>query len=268
MKRAALQPWVIWLARLGFVVRGIIYMVIGYLALRLALGSGGGATTPAGALDVIAQQPFGKALMWGAVVGLAGYSLWGLVRALFDPMHRGSDAKGLGARFGFLVSGLGYGALVIPALKAAQNQPKGAQSGSNQDIAQRLLDQPYGAFLVAAFGLFWIIAAIDQFRQAYTAKFMRDLKTSKMGPEERVWARRIGRIGLAARGVVYALIGLFMFQAAVAADSLKAQGFDGALLKLAQQPYGAVMLGVVSAGLIVFGLYSIMNARWYDTGEA
>ena len=203
-QRAARKPWVILLARLGYVVRGLIYIVIGVLALQLATGSGGETTDATGALDVIAQQPFGKVLMFVVIAGLIGYALWGFVRALLDPLGRGTDAKGLAARAGYLLSGISYAALVFPALRLIQSKPAGTGAGGQQGIVAKLLDQPAGVWLVAGFGIFWIVSALAQWQQAYTANFMRDLKTGQMSADEEKLAERLGRVGHAARGAVYA----------------------------------------------------------------
>jgi len=232
----------------------------------LATGSGGETTDATGALDVIAQQPFGKVLMFVVIAGLIGYALWGFVRALLDPLGRGTDAKGLAARAGYLLSGISYAALVFPALRLIQSKPAGAGAGGQQGIVAKLLDQPAGVWLVAGFGIFWIVSALAQWQQAYTANFMRDLKTGQMSADEEKLAERLGRVGHAARGAVYALIGWFTLQAAATLDAFRAQGIGGALTKLAQQPYGQFLLGLVSVGLVVFGLYSVLCARWYKTG--
>ena len=114
VRRAATGGWIEGLERWGYVARGVLYVIMGGLALQLAMGAGGQAADPVGALRYIAGQPYGKVLLVAMVVGLAGYSLWGFVRALFDPLGKGSDVKGLLQRAGYLVSGLSYGALIIP----------------------------------------------------------------------------------------------------------------------------------------------------------
>ncbi len=266
VQRAARKPWVILLARLGYVVRGLIYIVIGLLALRLATGSGGETTDPTGALDFIYQGPFGKVALIIVIIGLAGYSLWGFVRALLDPLGRGTDAKGLAARAGNLMSGISYGALIFPAVRLLQGGSDNAAGDSQKDLVAKMLDQPAGAWLVAGFGVFWIVSAVAQWQQAYTANFMEDLKLGKMSADEEKLAERLGRIGHAARGVVYALIGWFTLQAAATLDAFRAEGIAGSLHKLAQQPYGLILLGLVSFGLVIFGIYSVMCARWYKTG--
>jgi len=265
-QRAARKPWVILLARLGYVVRGLIYVVIGVLALRVASGSGGTTTDATGALDFIAKQSYGKALMLVVIAGLAGYALWGFVRALLDPLGRGSDAKGLTARAGYLLSGISYAALIFAALRLLQSKPADSGGNGQQSIVAKLLDQPAGAWLVAGFGIFWIVSALAQWQQAYTGKFMDDLKLGSMSADEEKLAERLGRIGYTARGVVYALIGWFTLQAAATMDAFRAQGIGGALTKLAQQPYGPALLGLVAFGLVIFGIYSVMCARWVKTG--
>jgi len=200
------------------------------------------------------------------IAGLAGYALWGFVRALLDPLGRGTDTKGLTARAGYLLSGISYAALVVPAVRLIQNKPAGAGAGAQQDMVATLLDKPSGAWLVAGLGIFWIVSALAQWQQAYTGKFMGDLKLGQMTADEEKLAERLGRVGHAARGVVFALIGWFTLQAAATLDAFRAQGIAGALQKLAQQPYGLILLGLVSFGLVIFGIYSVMCARWYKTG--
>src|SRR5512135_3671617 len=114
LSHAAANPWVERLARFGYLMRGVVYATIGVLALQLALGTGGKATTQSGAIALLGSQPFGKILLILMVVGLASYALWGFVRAIFDPLHRGNDSKGIVARIGFAFSGLSYGILTIP----------------------------------------------------------------------------------------------------------------------------------------------------------
>jgi len=269
VERAATGGWIEGLERWGYVARGVLYIIMGSLALQLAMGAGGQAADPLGALRLIARQPYGKVLLVAMVVGLAGYSLWGLVRALFDPLNKGHNAKGLATRASYLVSAISYGVLIIPALQLLGIQvPGGRPSGNPRDITAQLMSKPYGLMLVYLFGLFWLVAGVAQFVTAYRTTFMRDLRTLKMSATERYWARVIGRIGYAARGVVYLMISLFVARAASTANPQQAQGFGGALLKLAQGPYGQLLLGLVAAGLVLFGIYSVLSARWYTIDPA
>ena len=131
-KHKAASPWVQRLERFGFLTRGLIYVVIGLLALQLAIGAGGATASPTSAIALIGRQPFGKVLLAVIAVGLAGYSLWGFVRAIFDPLGRGTDTKGLIDRAGFLFSGISYAALLIPTVLALLGKPSGSAQGSTR----------------------------------------------------------------------------------------------------------------------------------------
>ena len=261
-KDAAAKPWVERLERFGFVTRGLIYATIGVLALELAAGAGGATTSPTSAIALIGRQPSGKVLLAIIAVGLVGYSLWGFVRAILDPLGRGTDAKGLVDRAGFLFSGLANGALLIPTVLALTNQPAGSAQGGTAGVPATLMTGPYGKWLVLAIGLFWIVTGAAQVYVAYTARFTRDLKTGTMSAQEIKSATWLGKIGIAARGAVFALIGVIIFQTVFATGVNQPQGFDGALAALAHAPYGEVLLGAVAIGLIMFGAYSALCAKW------
>ena len=261
-KDAADKPWVERLERFGFVTRGLIYAVIGVLALELAAGAGGAATGPTSAIALIGRQPLGNVLLAIIAVGLAGYSLWGFVRAILDPLGRGSDLQGLVDRAGFLSSGLAYGALLIPTVLALLDRPGASAPGGAAGGPAMLTSGPYGKWLVLAIGLFWIVTGAAQVYLAYTARFTRDLKTETMSAQEIKSATWLGKIGIAARGAVFALIGVIIFQTVFATGVNQPRGFDAALAALAHAPYGEVLLGAVAIGLIMFGAYSALCAKW------
>jgi hypothetical protein len=196
--RAASGGWVEGLERWGYVARGLLYLIVGGLALQLALGAGGKTADPVGALRYMAQQPYGKVLLVAMVLGLAGYSLWGFVRAFLDPLGKGAGAKGLVARVGYLISALSYGVLIIPAVQLLMGRAAGQQAGSPRGLTAQLMSKPYGIGLVYLFGLFWIVAGAGQLITAYQVSFMRELRTRKMSATERYWAKVIGRVGCTA----------------------------------------------------------------------
>jgi hypothetical protein len=265
-KDAASNPWFERLERLGFVVRGLIYVIIGVLALQLAVGAGGATTTPTSAIALIGRQPLGKYLLVVVAAGLAGYSLWGFVRAILDPLGRGTSAKGLLDRAGFFFSGVSYGILLIPTVLTLLSKPSPSTASSTPGVPASLLSGPYGKSLIVAFGLFWIAAGAGQIMTAYVAHFTRDLKTSTMSQQEIKAATWLGRIGFAARGIVFGLIGVIILQTTFAVGARQAEGFDGALAALAHAPYGDILLGAVAIGLIVFGAYSALCAKWNKIG--
>jgi hypothetical protein len=256
-------PWVEKLARFGYAAKGVVYTVIGILALRLALGQGGEATGPEGALSTIGQQPFGRTLLAIMAAGLLAYALWRFVQAAVDPEHKGKDAKGLAQRAGYVASGLTYGALGLLAGRMALGQVGGGSGGQSQeDWTARLLAQPFGVWLVALVGLVVIGIGLYQFYYGISGKFRKELKLHEMSRTEVTWATRAGKLGYPARGVVYAMTGGFFMLAALRANPEEAGGFGQALAELARQPYGPWLLGLVALGVFCYGIYSFVQAKY------
>jgi hypothetical protein len=267
MGDATRNPWMKALTRYGYFARGILFATVGFLALQIALGRPGNPTDQNGALAAIAGQPFGRILLSVMVAGLIGFSLWGFIRAIFDPLGRGHDKQGIVERVGFLISGFSYGALVYPFVQLIFGSSSAApqsQTQTTQDVTAQVLAQPFGPWLIGLVGLLVIGWSLSQLYSAYTAKFQKDFEASKMNAAGKNRMVMIGRIGIGARGLVFALIGFFLIQAALRADPKQAIGLDGALLKLAQQPEGTFLLIAAAAGLIVFGMYSMLSARWLE----
>jgi hypothetical protein len=254
--------WVERLARLGYLAKGIVYAIVGVLAVQAAFGAGGQTTDTKGALGAIAAQPFGKFLLALLTVGLIGYVVWRFVQAVQDPEHKGDDAKGWATRLGYAVSGLIYASLAFTAIGLIRGSGGGGGGNSEQDWTARLLAQPFGQWLVGLVGAFVIGLGFYQLYQAYKAKFRKQMKLQEMSPTEETWATRIGRFGLGARGVVFCIIGFFLLQAARQSDASEVRGLDGALQSLAQQPYGPWLLGIVALGLVAYGIHMAVQARY------
>jgi hypothetical protein len=262
--RTATSSTAVLIGRIGFAARGAVYLIVGWLALLAAVGTGGGTTDKQGALEAIAQQPQGMVLLAVVAGGLFAYAAWSLVRALFDPERLGHDGKGVVARVGFAVAGISYGGLALAAANMALGSGTAGKNSdaSTQDWTARLLEAPFGPPLVIALGVILLAIAVTEFAQAYTASFQKNLSLTGVGADLRRWIIRVGRMGLAARGVVFALTGLFLIQASRHQDASEAVGLGGALQKLAEQPYGQVWLGVVAAGLALYGVFSLVEARY------
>jgi len=260
-QRTVDNPWVERLIRLGYVARGVLYAVVGVLAVQLALGAGGAATDKNGAIGTIGAQPFGRFLLIVIAIGLLGYSMWGVIRAIMDPLHRGTDAKGIAQRIGYMVSALSYGGLFLVTMHYLTGQ-QGGQGSGQQEWTAALLHQPFGPLLVGAIGVIGMAGGLGQLFQAFTADFKKDWKLGQMSEGEKKVAIAVGRFGLAARGVVFVMLGFFVLQAALHVDPNQTKGMDGALATLAQQPFGPLLLGVVALGLVAFGIYSILCGRW------
>jgi hypothetical protein len=256
-------PWVERLARFGYAAKGVVYVVIGYLALRLAFGQGGEATGPEGALSAIGDQPFGRALLAIVAAGLFAYALWRLVQAVVDPERKGKDAKGLAQRAGYAASGLTYGTLGLLAARMAMGQSGGSQGGQSQeDWTARLLAQPFGVWLVGLVGLVIIGIGLYQLYYGISGKFRNELKLHEMSAVETTWATRAGRLGYIARGVVYTIIGGLFILAALNTNPEEAGGFGDAMAALAQQPYGPWLIGLVGLGVLAYGIYAFVQAKY------
>ncbi|HEY5557357.1 DUF1206 domain-containing protein [Acetobacterium sp.] len=264
---AALNKTFETLARLGYAARGIIYFVIGLLAVLLAVGYGGKTTDQQGAISVIGTQPAGRILLWLVLIGLVCYSLWGLIRVIFNPFHQGHDAKGFAVRIGYLVSAAAYGLLVIPtyALISGGAQPaqSGAQQGQIQQYTAQILVIPFGQLLVGIMGIILILVGLMQFFQGLSSGFDRRIHLTKLNPVQLRRVRFLGRLGTIARGIVFALIGFFIVMAAYTANSQQIKGFDSTLTYIVQQPYGVWLMGAVALGLISLGLYSLCMSVFF-----
>lgn len=263
-RSAATSQPVIWLARLGYAARGIVYLIIGGLAIKLATGFGGKITDQHGALQAISQEPFGKFLLVIVVIGLVGYALWKFIEAFFDTDSVGTRAKGMVSRVGDVATGIAYALLALGAISIITGSGNGGKSSnaSTQDWTAKLLHNPFGVFLVVVIGLIVIAVAAYLFYRAYAADFRKRLNLSSLSPQWRNWAILSGRFGYAALGVVYGIVGIFLIVAAVKNNASQAKGLSGALQVLIHQPFGPVLLAVVALGLIAYGIYSFVEARY------
>jgi hypothetical protein len=260
-QQATAQPWFEQLARFGYAAKGVVYLLAGALSARAAFGLGGTTTDARGAFVTILSEPFGKAMLVLIGAGLIGYVLLRLVQAFMDPEHKGSDAKGIAARVGYLISAIIYGALSWTALSLANGS---GRTSANQaaDLVGRAFALPLGRWLVGIAGLIVIGAGVYQLYKAYRANFSEHFRWNEMSATERTWAVRLGRLGHAARGIVQGLIGLFLVQAALLFDPSKVQGPAGALQSLARPPFGLWTVGVVAIGLAAYGIYLLAAARY------
>ena len=248
-----------WLSRAGFVARGAVYVTIGVLALGVALGIGGKTTNQQGALQTIAQQPFGKVVLILLAAGFDGYALWRFVHVLIGHgPERSDDSFERIAAFG---SGVVYVGLCVIAVKVLVGSG-GNSSESEHHATAGVFGWPAGTWLVAIVGAALIGVALFQGYRVVTRKYLEEEKTGEMSPEVRHAVEAIATVGHLARMVVFGLVGVLLIEAAVEYDPGKPVGLDGALAKLAHSPYGPYLLGIVAAGLIAFGLYSFIDARY------
>jgi hypothetical protein len=247
-----------WLSRAGFVARGLIYGIIGVLALRLAVGQGGRTTNQQGALHTVANQPLGKALLTLLAIGLGGYALWRFARAAIGHGPEGTDSKF--DRVTALASGIVYAGFFIVAVRILTGS-KGSSS-TPKTASRDVFGWPAGTWIVGAAGLIVIGVGLYQGYRGITRDFLKDSKTEQMSPRTKRWISRLGLIGHLSRMVVFTLVGVFLVKAAVDYNPRAAIGLDGALAKLQHNSLGPLLLGVVALGLIAFALYSFSDARY------
>jgi hypothetical protein len=256
----ARRPELAWLARGGLLARGVVYGIVGILALKLAVGSGGKATTQRGALMTIAQEPFGQALLIATAVGLAGYALWRLVRAGIG--HGTEQNDSAVKRVAGVASGLAYAALCVTAVKILTGASSSGGSNSPKQTTGGVLGWTGGTMIIGVVGAILIGVALFQGYRGVSQTFLEDSKTRDMSARVKRAFTAIGVFGHLARMVVFGLIGYGLVKAALDYNPRSAIGLDGALNKLLHNSYGPFLLGIVAAGLIGFALYSITDARY------
>ncbi len=262
-RQAAYSPLMEVLARIGYAVRGILYVTIGAISLQAALGKANNPADQIGAIAAIGHLTNGRILLWVMLIGLAAYSLWGIVRAIFDPFHKGTDGGGLASRAGYIISAISYAFFAFATYGLIRGT--GSSSGSNQIIqmVSKLMQMPAGRTIVGIVGIAVLIGGFYQIYAGITENFEQRFKPYALTGDERKTAIEMGKIGTAVRGIVIGIIGFFLILAATSGNASQARGFSGALSYLGQQPYGIYLLGIVAVGLIFLGLYSLMAAAWF-----
>ncbi len=257
---AARRPEFKCLARAGLIARGVVYGVVGLLALKLALGAGGKTTSQQGALKTIAHEPFGQGLLIAVAVGLAGYAIWRLVRAGIG--HGSQEKDSAFDRVAGVASGVAYAALCVTAVKILTGAGSSGGASSPKKTTGGVLAWTGGTAIVGVAGAILIGVALYQGYKGVSRKFLDSSNTAEMSRQVKRGFTAIGVFGHLARMVVFGLVGFGLIKAAIDYNPRSAIGLDGALNKLVHKSYGPVLLGVVAAGLIGFAAYSIADARY------
>jgi uncharacterized protein DUF1206 len=250
------------LGRIGLGAQGICFGIIGALAIGVATGAGGATTDPQGALDALARNGWTRVLLVVLCFGFAGYAVWRLGQAFFDRGRMGSDVGGLFRRAIQLVQGLAYVLLTIGAVKTLAGT--GSRGGSERRAAAGVLGWPAGRELVGFVATVLAVTAVVLVYWALSRRFEESLRLGEMSHATRRLARVTGTVGLCALAVVSGIVAWFLFKASVEFDPRAPVGIGGALAKLGASPYGQVLLGVTAAGLLVFCLFDLLQARYHD----
>ncbi|MBA2536751.1 MAG: DUF1206 domain-containing protein [Actinobacteria bacterium] len=262
------RGWFAVLARAGLVAKGVSYGLVGILALNLVVGDGGKATSRQGALATLAQESFGKVLLVLLAFGFAGYATWRLVEGLIGS-DEGGKIKEWGKRAGYLGRGLIYAGLTYSTVKLLFGADSQSQNQDAREKTSTVLEWPGGRWIVGAVGLAVIGVGLWNGYRGISTKF-EDEWRGGMSSAARRWGRRIAVVGHLARGVVFTLIGAFLIKAALEYEPKEAVGLDGALQEVVNASYGRYLLGLVAAGLVCYGIYCLVDARYRDvsTGDA
>ncbi|MBA3843574.1 MAG: DUF1206 domain-containing protein [Actinobacteria bacterium] len=259
--------WYAVLARTGLVAKGLSFALVGALAIKLALGSGGSATSRQGALAQLAHHSFGKVALIALAIGFAAYALWRFVQAYAERDEGGDDgeAKKWGKRAGYVGRGLIYAGLTASTLRILSGSGAGqSQNSKAHKSTAMVLGWPGGRYLVGAAGLVVIGVGVWNLYRGLAKKFEDKWRMGRLSPGVKRWGTRAGVLGHAARFVVFGLIGVFMVKAAVDYKPKDAIGLDGALQKLAHASYGPWLLGLTAVGLVAYGIYCLVDAALRD----
>jgi hypothetical protein len=251
-----------WLARIGFAARSVVYTVVGLLAAKLALGDGGETTDHVGAMRSLLRQPLGEVILVVLAVGFFGYALWRLVEALVDPEHKGTGAKGIALRMSYAFRAAVYGVFGVQAVRMLTGDRVSGGGGEKEELTARAMATPVGPWLVGAIGAGLLGYALYQLYRAWKAKIDRRLRLGQLSPGAERAVVSISRFGIAARGVVFGAAGVLFIRAALQHDPSEAGGVRESLRLLLNQPNGVWILAAVSIGLIAYGVYQALEARY------
>ena len=246
-------------ARLGFVAKGVVYALIGVLAFQVALGDNERADQK-GALQKVAEQPFGTFVLWLMVIGFTAYALWRFSEALWGRRDETDEKKRTAKRIGSAVNGAIYLALGVLALRTATGSS--SSSSSQSGWTAKMLDQTGGRTIVVIAGLVIIAIAVGLTWRGLQTDFEKHLDRSRMSTGTYTAVRRLGQVGYVARGIVFGLVGVFVITAALDHEPVKARGFYQALKSVGTAPAGPYLLMACALGLICFGVYSVAEARY------
>ena len=258
VERAATGSAAASIARAGLVARGVIYLLIGWVALMLALGRSNAEANQRGALKTLAGKPYGSLALWMLVVGFAAYALWRISEAFVGVTGEGSGA---GPRAKSAFRGVVYAFFAVTTVSVLHGSGA-SQATTQQDATARVMHHSGGRWAVGLVGLVVVIVGLVLILKGLRRSFVKTLRTGEMGNRTRAIVVKLGVIGTTARGIVFALAGGLVIGAAVTFDPAKARGLDEALRTLRDRPYGAVALALAAVGLVIFGLYGLCEARW------
>lgn len=264
IKEAAREaaPWVELLARLGFAAKGLIYGLMGLLALLVAGGYGNATAGPKGVLQALASRPLGVVVLAAAGVALAGHGVWCFIQALFDTEHMGRDPKALARRAALFFEGVVDGLLAWLAFGLIVGAYRSSENEDAKGWTAALMSWPWGCWLVGLVGAGFLAFGLFQVYRGVAGKLDESLCLWNLDGPARRWVVCLSCVGVGARGVVFGMIGAFLLYAAATANPREARSLAETLGALREQGYGPWLLVAAGAGLIAYGGYEFLRARY------
>lgn len=246
------------IARAGYVSKGMVYGITGILALKAAIGLGGSSEGKLGVLKFLEDQPFGNLLLGLVGLGLLCYAFWRFFQSIRDPENIGDSLKGIGKRTGFFFSGLVYLGLGVFSFYEIFKE-----SGTNGNSTGKFLPVEYLNYIFYTIALGLLIKAIFQFSKVHKGNFLSKLNLSNIAHiNMRTTVKWLGYAGLVSRGIVVSIVAYFFFKAANTAGRSDIKGTADAFSFLRQNSEGPLLVGLVAFGLICYGIYMFVMAKY------
>ena len=264
MKRESKQSNVVdSMASAGLVAYGVVHLLIGWLAVQLALGDREGGASSTGAVKQLAQQPFGMVLVWALAVGLVLLTIWRLVEAALGYRDE-DDPKRLGHRLLSAGRAVVYAAIAVSAVSVATGSSSGGGGGGTDSMTASLMDNPGGQLLVGAVGVGIVAAGVGLLVSAWRESYLDNLDAKGRSGRTGTTYRWLGRAGHLAKGLAYMVVGGLFLYAAATHEAKKSGGLDQALRTVLEQPFGPVLLTAIGLGFAAYGLFCFAQARHLD----
>ncbi|WP_276496044.1 DUF1206 domain-containing protein [Pontibacter litorisediminis] len=257
--------WVENFARFGLTAKGVVYCLLGILAFMAAFEIGGQSTDNtqrSGIFRTILDLPAGSVLLGITALGLFCYAIWRFIQAVKDTEDQGSGAKGIAKRLRYVFSGLVYGSFAFLAARMVLGSSGGSSSDSRETLAAKLLEQPFGQWLVGIVAVGTILAGLYQIYYGYSEKYKKEVQSGGLKHDVEHQMIRAGKLGYMARGIVWIVIGYLFLQAALKSSASQAGGNSAAFQFLENASYGSFILGAVALGLIFYGVFMFMRAKY------
>ena len=253
------EKWFEKFARFGLVSKGVVYCLMGILSVLAAFGLSREKGDKAEAFKLIYGQPFGQVLLVIIALGLLGYVMLRFFQAFKDIDNKGTDMKGIFDRIGYTLSAVLYLGIGVYALKLVFVGSGGGEGDSRQFVVSKVLEYPGGQYVVGISGAIVIGMGIYQIVRGVTGKFMKRVNLIRSSMKDTF--RAAGTIGYISRGIVLGIIGYFLLHAAWLSNPGEAQG-TGAAFDFLQNKFGSVMMAVVALGLIGYGVFAFVKAKY------